>query len=721
MTRAKATCLACGMVLSPDRVRAQLAQPKGGADVVFDKTGNRGGGALMLAVVTLKSGESGRSYRLPTEHDYRAVWEAQNGLIRILREWERGGKKGLCPVPDEPSPAGGGSGAGRAFSVQKYGMMTFGDLFTARQKVALQTLAKVISAKEHNSRVMGDLLALMLNHTTERCSSLCRWSPEPYMETILGVFGRQALPMIWDFAEAAILSESTGSFMHGLRVKAQAVENAPSFPFVGQVELADARKSPLPDRSADVWFTDPPYYDAVPYADLADYFFVWLKRAIPKNNYLRDPFDELNPLTPKLNEIVQDETRQFDGRPKDSAFFEDQIAMAFEEGNRVLDDHGIGSVVFAHKTTEGWEALLSGLIRGGWVITASWPLATERPNRLRSRESAALATSVHLVCRPRPEAASVGDWADVLQELPKRVGDWIERLQGEGIRGADLVFACIGPALEIFSRYRSVETADGREVKLAEYLAKVWEVVGRTALEQVLGTEEARARNGMAGALEEDARLTALFLWTLQSTNGGTSTPDNGTDGTEDEDLDEDEDEKAPAPTAKGYSLIYDVVRRFAQPLGIDLRKWEGRIIETNKGVVRLLPISERVAQLLEPRVAEDLGLLKTRRRRQKEQQMDLFEQAKKVSEVATTEAAKRVEEETWSHLHRDSITTLDHVHKAMLFQKQGQTNALRELLFYEQQWRPDFVRLANSLSALYPKGSEEKRLLDAMLLAVPR
>ena len=186
----------------------------------------------------------------------------------------------------------------------------------------------------------------------------------------------------------------------------------------------------------------------------------------------------------------------------------------------MLREDGIGSVVFAHKTTEGWEALLTGMIRGGWTITGSWPIATERPRAARSQDSAALATSVHLICRPRPDDAAVGDWADVLRELPTRVGDWMERLQGEGVRGADLVFACIGPALEIFSRYTKVETADGREVALAEYLEKVWEVVGRSALAQVLGTAEAKARNGAAGAVEEDARLTALFLWTLQSTDG---------------------------------------------------------------------------------------------------------------------------------------------------------------------------------------------------------
>ena len=140
------------------------------------------------------------------------------------------------------------------------------------------------------------------------------------------------------------------------------------------------------------------------------------------------------------------------------------MAKAFIEGRRVLREDGVGAVVFAHKSTDGWEALLSGMIQGGWTITGSWPISTEMGARLNARETASLATSVHLICRPRPQDAPVGDWSDVLRELPSRVSDWMERLQGEGIRGADLVFACIGPALEIFSRYRAVETAEGHEV-----------------------------------------------------------------------------------------------------------------------------------------------------------------------------------------------------------------------------------------------------------------
>src|SRR5260370_35417162 len=169
----------------------------------------------------------------------------------------------------------------------------------------------------------------------------------------------------------------------------------------GQVPLADACHSPLPDEAANVWFTDPPYYDAVPYADLSDFFYGWLKRSLPKNLLLRDPFDSNNPLKTKLQEIVQDESKRIDDRPKGRSKFEELMAKAFSEGDRILSEDGIGSVVFAHKTTQGWEALLTGMIKGGWVITGSWPLATEMGSRLRARESAALATSVHLIC-PRP-------------------------------------------------------------------------------------------------------------------------------------------------------------------------------------------------------------------------------------------------------------------------------------------------------------------------------
>jgi len=263
-----------------------------------------------------------------------------------------------------------------------------------------------------------------------------------------------------------------------------------------------------------------------------------------------------------------------------------------------------------------------------------------------------------------------------------------------------------------------VETAEGREVPLAEYLEKVWEVVGRAALEQVLGTAEAKARNGGLGALEEDSRLTALFLWTLNSTN---SDPTEGTadEESDDEESDEDEDE-GTSKKAKGLTLIYDIVRRFAQPLGIHLEVWQGRIIETKKGIVRLLPVVERARQLFGEAGAEALAST-IEKSPAKAAQLELFPDSETKVAKVKPKGRKKAAAAGSSTAYTGQVTTLDRVHAAMLFQRQGQTNALRSLLAAEIERGPDFVRLANALSALYPRDSDEKRLLDAMLLALPR
>ena len=398
-------------------------------------------------------------------------------------------------------------------------------------------------------------------------------------------------------------------------------------------------------------------------------------------------------MTPKEREIVVDRPHRMSTSEKDAAFYETEMANAFIEGRRVLKEDGVGCVVFAHKTTEGWEALLSGMIRGGWTITGSWPIATERGARLNARDTASLETSVHLICRPRPIDARVGDWAVVLRELPVRVGEWMQRLEDEGVRGADLVFACVGPALEIYSRYSRVETAEGREAALPEYLERVWEVVGREALQQVLGTEEAQARNGAAAALEEDARLTALFLWTMQRT-AENSTSGNGV---ESEEEDGDDEGEAPRRRALGYSLPFDVARRFSQPLGIHLGDWESRIIKTEKGVVRLLPVSERGRQLFgESGVAEAAEGIDSASNTSP--QLSLFPE---VPPTVWGRARRRSKSagipSPSSELGaRHGATTLDRVHAAMLLQASGRSQALRNLLRVEQERSPDFLRLGS-------------------------
>ena len=703
VSRAKATCLCCGAVLPPERVRLQLSEQRGGTDAIFDDAGKRIGGARMTAVVTRKPGETGQHYRLPTDADYAAVRLAQGELFGALREWANDGSQGLCPVPDEPTPA---RDTHRAVGSQLplYKMVTFADLFTARQKSALARLLDIVR------RYIADpdlrrAFACAFNRVAMSSMSCTRWNA--VAEKMQHTFGRQAIPMVWDFAEVVIVANAPGNWQSGYRLVGDVVDMACS-ERPAQTQLADATAHPLPDQAAEVWFTDPPYYDAIPYADLSDFFLVWLKRALPNSPLLADPFDENNPLSPKRREVVQcDNVSLGDGAYKDKQFYESRLAVGFAEGRRVLHDDGVGSVVFAHKSTEGWEALLSSIIGGGWIITGSWPVATEMSTRLNARDTAALATSVHLICRPRPEDAPVGEWADVLRELPKRVAEWMHRLQGEGVRGADLVFACVGPALEIYSRHRAVETVDGREVALAEYLEKVWEVVGRAALRQVLGAADANAEAPLEAALEEDARLTALFLWTLQSTEAPAV----------DDEPDEPDEEAVRKVAAKGFSLPFDVVRRFSQPMGIDLDAWTGRIVAQAKGAVRLLPVAERARALFgEDGAASAADWIESDANPSR--QPSLFPEGERAAPKRRRRKSILSED---AELQAQSATVLDRLHAAMLLQASGHAGALRALIVAEQERGPAFLRLANALTALYPRGCQEKRLLDAMLLAVPR
>ena len=383
------------------------------------------------------------------------------------------------------------------------------------------------------------------------------------------------------------------------------------------------------------------------------------------------------------------------------------------QGRRVLQEDGIGSVVFAHKTTEGWEALLSGMIRGGWTITGSWPIATERRG----------ASSITRLRRPRhqraprlptlgPRTPPSGIGPICCASLPRRVADWMERLQREGIRGADLVFACMSAlrsrssAATGLSRRQKGDSGPACPITWRE----VWEVVGRAALLQVLGTAEAQARNGLAGALEEDARLTALFLWTLQST-----------EVSENNDKKTGENEEAVGKAAsRGFSLPFDVVRRFAQPMGIDLDAWTGRIIGQDKGVVRLLPVAERVRDLFGKDGASAAADW-TETDPGGRIQANLFPELAAGPKLGVRRRGRKSILDGDAELQTLDATTLDRVHEAMLLQASGHANALRKRIDAEQDRGPDFLRLANALSALYPQGCNEKRLLDAMLLAAPR
>ncbi len=450
----------------------------------------------------------------------------------------------------------------------------------------------------------------------------------------------------------------------------------------------------MPHDIASGWITDPPYYDAVPYSDLSDYFYIWLKRTVPASA----GFTEL--LTPKDEECIVD-----DAKGKDNTFFEEMMKRAMAEGRRVLRSDGVGIVVFAHKSTSGWEAQLQAMVDAGWTITGSWPIDTERGGRLRAMNSAALASSVHLVCRPRetPDGVlreEVGEWRDVLGELPERIHEWMPRLAEEGIVGADAIFACLGPALEIFSRYSRVEKASGEEATLREYLEHVWGAVSTEALRMIFDEAD-------AAGLEPDARLTAMWLWTLGAGTGKAGGDGDGKAVIPGMASDDDEaDEGAAKPFAgTGFTLEFDAARKIAQGLGVHLEKVES-IVEVKGDKARLLPVAERTPLLF----GKGSTGPATGRRRKKAKQQSLFAE---LDDVEAAEAATAGELAGAS----PGATVLDRVHQAMILFGSGRGEALRRFLVDDGAGTDArFWRLAQSLSALYPRGTDEKRWVDGVL-----
>ena len=712
--RGSATCPCCGYTTPVARVRAQFKARRGGAN-----------DARLMGVVAIRPDGEGRFYRLPTKRDFEAVKGAGQRLER--RKREHSGTVSL--LPEEPTPLGGGTGAGRAFSQRNYGMDVFVDLFTNRQLVTLCFLTERLSQVGEKLLSSGDpafpeavqaLLGLAVSRYTDICNALCMW--ETSKTQVRHAFTRQAIPMLWDFAEANALADAAGNYDVTLATMIRFIEYSSLASRQGHVEQSNAANHPLPDDSASAFVTDPPYYDAVPYADLSDFFYVWLKRALPQS--LLANFTEQ--LTPKADECIVDEVKG-----KDASYFETTMKRAMAEGRRILAPCGVGVVVFAHKTTSGWEAQLQAMIDAGWIMTGSWPIDTELGNRLRAMDSAALASSVHLVCRPRenPDGSvrtdEIGDWRDVLTELPHRIHEWMPRLAAEGVVGADAIFACLGPALEIFSRYSRVEKSDGSVVPLREYLEHVWAAVSKEALSMIF-------KDADASGLEPDARLTAMWLWTMRPDPSGT----NG-NGSPEEEADEGQDAEDEDPQDRpiaggGYAIEFDAARKIAQGLGANLDALKS-VVEVKGKTARLLLVSEREPFLFaKPRSPQPVSqpspptgtLQATRRGKSKrpakgQQAFGVNEEEGLSSQPAMQREARAdvspydVESSNWT----TAETVLDRVHQSMLLFAKGQADALKRFLVDDGIGKDArFWKLAQSLSALYPRGTDEKRWVDGVL-----
>jgi putative DNA methylase len=678
--RFSATCPVCGYTTPYARVREQLRARRGGTR-----------DARLIAVITLRR-DGSRGFRLAAEQDVAIARRAAGELARREREHQ-----GPLPlVPDEPLPPEGSLG----FRVNLYGMETWGDLFTPRQALALSTFVRLVrEAHQEVLRETGDAgfaravatcLAVAVSNLVPMLNADAYYGQD-HMRT---VFQGSGLPMRPDFAEAnPLMPKLVGGFEYALDQVAQVLEREGGQGFrPGTVRQGSATAIPLPDGSAAYVVTDPPYYDAIAYADLSSFCYVWLKRM------LGDLYPDLFrfPLPDKTEECITDPPE------KSREFFETTMERALAECRRVLRPDGVAVVLFAHKGTAGWEAMLNALIRAGWTVTNSWPIETERGARMRAKNSAVLASSVFLVCRPRLENAGVGDWRRVLEEMHRKVAAWLPRLEKEGIHGADAIFACIGPALEVYSRYEQVETAGGQVIPLGDvrdsrgqvvqrgYLSYVWEAVAREALKLIFPEAD-------PAGFEEDARVTAMWLWTLRArANGPTPEEAEEAEMLEDEEEEPTTGRKRPA----GYALPYDDARLILQALGAheeSLRR-PGGILEVKGNIARLVPVAERRRRLFG--AVEGPG---ERPHRRRSGQPSLFEEPAAEPE---TEAALA-----------PGASTLDRLHQAMLLFAEGRSEALRRFLVDEGVGKDSrFWRLADALSRLYPANAPEKRWVDGLL-----
>ena len=550
VSRAIAVCPVCGSTVD-DKTTRKLFQ--------IGEAGQR-----MVAVVLHKPGEKGKRYRLATNKDLEIFNSAERYLeekrAKLKEEW------GIEPVPDEPTPEGKGRGAERAFSVRNYGLNKFGDLFNSRQKLAVITFTEKVKLaykkmiendyEDNYAKAIASYLAMILSRETDFETDLCRWHPQ--WEFIPNTFARQALPMSWDYGELNPFSPIlTGTFDSMFRQVLKSLEhisltakNRSKIPCVKQASATDL---PYPDEYFDAVFTDPPYYDNVPYSFLSDFFYVWLKRSIG------DLYPELfmTPLTPKSKEIVAYSHNE-GGFEAGKRYFEEMLKKSFQEMARILKPNGIATIVYTHKSTSGWETLINSLLESGLVVTASWPIDTEMKKRMRAQESAALASSIYFVCR-KMDRLETGWLNEVKEEIKKHIHDKLDRLWEEGISGADYFVSAIGSSIEIFGKYKKVLDYEGNPIGADKLLEYVREIVTEYAVKKIL-------HNGIAGQLSPLTRFYILWRWTYGEA-----------------------------------ALNFDEAKKLGQSSGIDIsQQWNKGFIKKNKEFISILGPQDRKLKELE-------------------------------------------------------------------------------------------------------------------------
>jgi len=491
--------------------------------------------AKMMVVVYQDSDHNGKLYRIATDADIDLYNQTISYLEKKIKKWPFV----ETPLPDEfiRTPSGNEvlDSSGSFFVHLQpvlYGISRFHELFNTRQKLAHLTFLENIKESYDNiikdcNKILKDkddidsneaakaiigYLALGLDRQLDYNSTISRWVSNG--EFIGNTFTRQALPMVWDYFELNPWSGSTGDWNSAInwisRVLINLSDNS-NHPAI--LTQSSATSIPYNDNYFDAIFTDPPYYDNVPYADLSDFFYVWLKRC------LGDIFPDIfsTPLTPKTDECIENESllrrtskiekKDYDTLSiKDKKYFNDRLTTSFKEIRRVLKPEGIATIVYAHKTTEGWETVLNSLVNSGLVVTASWPIHTEMAARMRAKASAALASSVYMVCR-KTERKKVGFYSELQPQIKEMIETKLQQFWNEGISGGDFFISAIGPSMEIFSQYERVEKLSGEQVSTAELLDYIRSVSTDFIVRKLL-------KNASSANIDSESDFYLAYRWT---------------------------------------------------------------------------------------------------------------------------------------------------------------------------------------------------------------
>jgi putative DNA methylase len=496
-------CLMSGTPISGDYIKAE------------GKAGRMG--ARLMAIVA--EGERGRVYLAPTEEHEAAAREAKP-------TW-----KPETPLAPDP----------RALWTPPYGLTTYGDLFTPRQLVALTTFSDLVGEAMRQVRrdaiaaglpddgkplrdggsgatayaeAVGVYLAFALSRSVDRGSNVCSWDNSPKMEALRNTFGRQAIPMVWDFAEGNPFSESSGNWINNVEWGAKSVTRLAGTA-KGHAQQEDARSQSLsPERIVS---TDPPYYDNIGYADLSDFFYVWLRRSL-KGVY-PDLFATL--AVPKAEELVATPYRH-GSKEKAEAFFLDGMTRALHRLAEQAHPAFPVTIYYAFKQSEsesdegtsstGWETFLDAVMRAGFGISGTWPMRTELSNRMIGAGTNALASSIVLVCRPRPKDAPTATRREFLSALKAELPAALATLQRANIAPVDLAQAAIGPGMAVFTRYARVLDAEGKAVPVREALALINQVLDEVLAEQE-GDFDADTRWAITWGSSSTASPRVITAW----------------------------------------------------------------------------------------------------------------------------------------------------------------------------------------------------------------